>query len=576
MGNEKEKKSMLNNGLFNTKVKSANVKLKELVFGYFAGPFFGLISSGIIAGYMLKYWKDTLGLTGSFLTVMPLVAIVLIVVGNLFVGQLIDRTKSMQGRARPYVLLSAVLIALASILFFSVPTGGSDIMKFIWVAVVYVIYYAVAYPLYYTCNTSMVALSTRNGKQRGMLSSAFNLAVTGSAAGGPVVLSIVLGIAGSGAGTYLITMVIFGVLAFLFIALQYFFTRERVTEENIKLGITEQKIPFAQQLKAVAKSKFWWMIIAFYVVFQFCGAVQNSSLAFYNDYVFGSTYGDPVTYNILQLVPGIVLGAGVIFSWPLANKIGKKNAAVLGLIVSAIGCALSLFAPYISGGGGAYSATWILQLIGVIVIRLGAGPANYVMLALFAEIIDNIEAKHGFRCDGFSMSLLTIIMAVSASVAQSLINGVLDAVGYQEGVYVGETLNETIYEANKTNAGTAISWLFLGVMMIGYVVCAAALLFIKVEKTVDEDKATILERQKAAVLAEGKEWIEPDVRLQMEQDEADRIAEEARIAESKAYCEKKGISFEEREAAYQEKLRAKQAAAKAKAEAKEAKKKPKE
>ena len=55
----------------------------------------------------------------------------------------------------------------------------------------------------------------------------------------------------------------------------------------------------------------------------------------------------------------------------------------------------------------------------------------------------------------------------------------------------------------------------------------------------------------------------------MEQEEAERQAEEARKEELKAYCQKKGLDFSAEEAKYQNK----QAEKKAKAEAKAAKKK---
>ena len=42
------KKSLFENALFSTKVKSANVKLPEMLFGYFLGPFGALLASGIL------------------------------------------------------------------------------------------------------------------------------------------------------------------------------------------------------------------------------------------------------------------------------------------------------------------------------------------------------------------------------------------------------------------------------------------------------------------------------------------------------------------------------------------------
>lgn len=54
---------------------------------------------------------------------------------------------------------------------------------------------------------------------------------------------------------------------------------------------------------------------------------------------------------------------------------------------------------------------------------------------------------------------------------------------------------------------------------------------------------------------------------------ANRVAEEARIAELKAKCEKKGLNFEEEEAKYQAKLAAKRQAAEEKKAKKQEKKK---
>ena len=101
--------------------------------------------------------------------------------------------------------------------------------------------------------------------------------------------------------------------------------------------------------------------------------------------------------------------------------------------------------------------------------------------------------------------------------------------------------------------------------LICYAVILVLMSFLKVEKHIKEDQMTILENQKAAVLAAGGEWIEPAERLRMEQEEAECLAEEARKEELKTYCKKKGLSYEEEEAKYQKKLAEKKAKAEAKA-----------
>ncbi|MFR1632471.1 MAG: hypothetical protein ACLSU0_04830, partial [Oscillospiraceae bacterium] len=72
--------------------------------------------------------------------------------------------------------------------------------------------------------------------------------------------------------------------------------------------------------------------------------------------------------------------------------------------------------------------------------------------------------------------------------------------------------------------------------------------------------------------AEGIEYVDPAERMRLEEEQAEKDSEEARKAELKKYCEKKGLSYEEEEAKYEEKLAQKHAAAEAKKAAAEAKK----
>ena len=102
---------------------------------------------------------------------------------------------------------------------------------------------------------------------------------------------------------------------------------------------------------------------------------------------------------------------------------------------------------------------------------------------------------------------------------------------------------------------------YIWIETAGYGVCAVLMLFFTVEKLLKGDREAILERQKAATLEAGEEWIEPEERLKREEEEANRQADEARKEELKAKCEKKGLNFEDEEAKYQAKLEAKKLAA---------------
>ena len=165
--------------LARTKITSANVKPREMLLGYFVGPFCAFISNAIFGSYLNRYYSDVLGWTdtarfGVFSAMLPIISVIFVILGNLVVGRLIDNTRTPQGKARPYLLLSAPLVAVAIALLFLTPESGSPMMQMVWIAVSYNLYYAVAYPFFYTAHSSMVALSTRNSGHRGMLATFSN------------------------------------------------------------------------------------------------------------------------------------------------------------------------------------------------------------------------------------------------------------------------------------------------------------------------------------------------------------------------------------------------------------------
>ena len=53
--------------LARTKITSANVKPREMLLGYFVGPFCAFISNAIFGSYLNRYYSDVLGWTDTAL-----------------------------------------------------------------------------------------------------------------------------------------------------------------------------------------------------------------------------------------------------------------------------------------------------------------------------------------------------------------------------------------------------------------------------------------------------------------------------------------------------------------------------
>ena len=138
------------NWLPDSRIKSADVTKGEKWLGYLVGPAGALLLNAVLASYLNVYYADVLKLTGvwggAFLMVFPILSKVIDAVTNIAMGQLIDRTKTKEGKARPWMLLSAVLLPITGILLFAVP-NASVTVQVIWVMITGIIVAMLSPPL---------------------------------------------------------------------------------------------------------------------------------------------------------------------------------------------------------------------------------------------------------------------------------------------------------------------------------------------------------------------------------------------------------------------------------------------
>lgn len=492
-------KLKLNSPLLNSRVHSAEVTRSEKWLGYLLGPAGALLLNAVLATYLNVYYTDVLNLTavwgGAFLAVFPIVSKIIDAITNVIMGYIIDRTHSVQGKARPWLLLSAPLVAVSGILLFTVPQG-SQTVQVIWVMLSYNLFYSFAYTIYNMSHNLMVPLSTRNTTQRGSLS-VFNQVTTIMMSGIIVALifpMIIMPMLGVDQGKWIILMSVLSILALPLTLLEYWFTKERVTEETAG---NEQKIPFSLQLKIILTDKYILIILVYFLIYTVGGCFKNLGLVYYCNYVLG-TYNDGITQTMVSVIGGIPMGIGIFAVWPLAKRFGKRNVTLVGFILYAVGGVICCLAP----------TNMTVVLVGQFIKNIGGLPCAYVFMALFADTLDHVEWKSGIRCDGTAMSIYNIIAVAMVGICTGIFNGLLAGAGY-----IAPTLDAAGNTVAATQPGTVqsvIIFAFVGLEVITGIVLAALLVFLGVEKTVEYKQADILAYRKAQYLAEGRKWAEPE------------------------------------------------------------------
>ncbi len=531
---------------WNSKIKSANVQNSERWLGYFLGPAGVILLNGILATYLNVFYTDVLkigGLWGGmFLMAFPIISKIVDAVTNIIMGQVIEKTRSKQGKARPWLLVGGPVIALSAVLLFLIP-NADDSVKIIWVIFSYNLYYSIGYTIYYMSHSMMVPLSTRNSKQRDGLAMLTNMALS-IIPGMFVALffpMLILPRIGVDQSKWITMIAVFAVIVLPCVLMEYYFTKERITEENKELEDSAVKTyTLKEQLGACMSSKYWIMMMAALIIIQICTNVQNTSLVYYCNWVLG-TYNDGTTQTIVSAIGNAPLGFGIIIMWPLVKKFGKRNMMIIGMTLAVVSSFAFMVNPTNMG--------WVL---GMLAIRaFGALPITYITMAMLADALDHVEWKAGFRADGFSMSIYTIIFTVTAGLAQGLFNLGLSVFGYIPPAADGSFVEQTHSVKNYFVFG------YQGLFAVGMIILIIIFWFYRVEKEMPAMQKDIVERHKAEAARQGKEWLSEEEIAAREQAEQDRIAEENRIRELKEKCARDGLDFDTEEAKYQAKLKVK-------------------
>ena len=534
------KNEMLSAKLFDSRIHSQNVTGKEKWLGYLLGPCGALLLNAVLATYLNVYYTDVLKLTtvwgGAFLVVFPLVSKIIDAITNVIMGYIIDRTKTKQGKARPWLLLSAPLVALTGILLFTVPNAGETV-QVIWVMLSYNLFYSFAYTIYNMSHNLMCPLSTRNTIQRGGLS-VFNQISTIMMSGIIVALifpMVVMPMLGVDQTKWILVMSVLSILSLPLTLLEYYFTKERVTEEQS--GSEEKKLPFLTQLKIVLTDKYMILMFVYFFIYTLGTSLKNIGLVYYCNYVLG-TYNDGVTQTMISVIGGISMGIGIFAVWPLAKKFGKRNVTLAGFILYAIGSAICWAVP----------TNMAVVLAGQFIKNIGGLPCAYVFMALFADGLDHLEWKSGVRSDGVAMSIYNILAVATIGVSTSLFNALISKAGYVAPKLVdGVTVAAEQSQAVKN----MITFSFVGLETITGIILAVLLIFLTVEKMLSRKQAKIREYQKAEAAARGEEWVAPEVRAAEEEAKYLRENELAFEAALKDKCAAKGLDFEKELADYQ-------------------------
>lgn len=546
-------KKLLSRGLFekdfmNSKATTNAVSTKEWVLGHLIGPLGLIFVVNTIAALVEKFFTQQTGAMygaqnvamiqqmGGVYEIVMTTAKVLAVGMGLLSGWLIQHTESKQGRMRPWHLIFGFVSIIIGCLIFLFP--GNTLGEAYWYYFFFLLicYHTVGSCYFYLFRDTICSLTTRDPKEKTHIQFIRKMSWTllsGIVIGmvfNMVVLPLWLEKDIMG---YPILMVTMSVIAIPLLLLEYFYTRERITEdvavEHDRLD--EQKIPLRDQMKALLSNKYFVILI---IIATVSGIVDNykggNVQYFYIKFMLGGAE-NPLMYTIYQVVTGVPLGIGAFAIYPMAKKFGIKNLTVGGYALVLIGSIM----------GWMFPDQMVPAMVGGFLRNVGWLPNAYIFATLLCFAYDSVEYKSHMRLEG--MMGVAVITALQALIYAPFAGGFESTIlrlGFVD-------VEGVIPSVEVTNFMTLSFYLFDAILAAVVVIL---LPFVDVEKKLPEINAELLRRKKEAVLARGEEWIDPEEQERLDAERADAQREANRIADLKAYCQKKGLDFDTENAKY--------------------------
>jgi glycoside/pentoside/hexuronide:cation symporter, GPH family len=460
--------SLIEKKAFKSRITTEKVTLREYIIGYFFSPAGTSALNAVLVTYVNIYYTDFLKIkgfwAGAFLVILPIVSKIISVLINVLVGRIIDKTRTSQGKARPWLLFSAPLVLLSSILLF-ISYNLDETWSSILILFLYNLCFSFSLNIYSMAHSLMVPLGTKDPKERNILSI---LSSIGQSFGiGVFCIGIftllIYPFLKSNPSYWLPVISIYAFVSFICIIFEYYFTLERNTEEERQ----EETMSLKQQIKALFSDKYWVIIALITLVYAFSDQVRSIAVIYYCEWTLGTYETYRNYYALIQLVGGLPLWIGAVVIKPIVERAGKQKTIFWGLLIALIGNLLEYF----------FMKNVYVVVSGAIIRNIGLVPISYVLTSLLADVMDDIGKRNGQRCDGAVMSADSALKTIFSGLGVGLFNLSLVIFGYQEPDVSLATQN-----AQNASMQNAFGFLFALIPALCCLIAAVLVLFLDIEK----------------------------------------------------------------------------------------------
>jgi glycoside/pentoside/hexuronide:cation symporter, GPH family len=400
-------------------------------------------------GMAMYFYTDIAGLSAAFIGAMLLFVRIGDAAWDIYVGRLVDRSRTRWGQCRPFLLVAAPMVALALVASFTVPP---------WEGAGRTIFLVAAYVTLWWCYSlvqipfqSMMAMVAPDPEERlrlaGVNSVVQFIFVIALGAGFPIMKDVLAG--DQPAVGFQRAALLFAVVGLILTWTCFALVRERVAPTPV------QRSDLRADARVMWASRAWRVgLIAFCLQATLIGLMIGAGV-----YFFTAVLRQPAMIGPYMGLSGLGLVAGVLASDRITRRFCKKQV----LVVSAVLSGLAMFGFALVGEQG---LTLALTLAFVANALIGAGAP--ISVSMIADTADSIELASGRRVVGTLFATVNFSQKVGAGLASALIGASLAISHYAAGAAVQSPQALMGVTALMSVIPAALCLAFAGLVAWGY------------------------------------------------------------------------------------------------------------
>ena len=397
--------------------------------GYGTGDVAGNVIYAFLSTFVMFYLTDTVGMNVGIVGILMAVSKLLDAITDLLFGNLLDRTATRFGKARPWMLLGYIGCAVVLAAVFMVPSHWGDTAKYIYFFITYTLLNAVFYTVNNIAYATLTALITKNTSERvqlGAIRYMFAFATT------MVIQTATIGIVsgfGGGAEGWKVAAIIYAVIGLAANTVSCLCVKELPADELYKTDLLEYPQPedacsIYEGFRLLFANKYYLMICGIYLMTQLCQSSLNMGV-YYMKYVLGNA-GLLKTFSMFTNVPLIL---GLIITPVLVKKLrGLYKLNLAGYAIATIGRLGMMVSAYVG------SIPFMLVFTGISAI--GTSPMQGGFNALIASCSEHTFLTQGRRIDGTMFACSSFGIKVGAGIGTAISGWLMASAGYVENAAV--------------------------------------------------------------------------------------------------------------------------------------------